>query len=74
MSMARLFLPPALVKVLPRPVHQHRHLRRFGRDRQRARLDARHVQQVGNQVVHVVGLLVDDPEKLTDHGRVQVGG
>ena len=59
---------PRAAEGAPCPVHQHRHLRRFGSDRQRARLDARHVQQVGNQVVHVVGLLVDDPEELADHG------
>ena len=56
--MARLFLPPRAAEGAPCPVHQHRHLRRFGSDRQRTRLDARHVQQFGNQVVHVVGRLV----------------
>ena len=58
----------------PCPVHQRRHPCGFGSHRQRACLDARHVQQVGYQVEHVVGLAVDDPEELPDHRGVTIVG
>ena len=57
---------------VPRPVHQAGHLRRLRRDRQRARLDTPRIQQVADEVDHVVGLLVDDPEELAHLGRVQL--
>ena len=52
-------------------VHQARHLRGLGSDRERAGLDAPRVQQVADQAPHVVGLLVDDPEELQHLGRVE---
>ena len=52
-----------------RPVHQRRDLRGLRRDRQRARVDAPGVQQVGDEAAHAVGLLVDDPEELPNLGR-----
>ena len=73
-SMARLFLPPALMKALLARSTSAATSAGSGANRQRARLDAGHVQQVGHQVVHVVGLLLDDPEELTDHRGVKVGG
>ena len=47
------------------------HLRRFERDRQRARLDAPLVQQIADQAAHLVGLLVDDAEELPRLGQVR---
>ena len=65
---------PRVGEAVSGPVHERGHLRGFGIDRQRSRLDARHVQQVGDQSVHVVGLVLDDPEELADHRRIEVGG
>ena len=57
----------------PGPFHQRGQLGGFGADRQRACLDAGDVQQVGDQLFHVVGLVVDDPDELARHRRVEVG-
>ena len=57
---------------VPGPVHQDCDLHRFGADRQRARFDARHVQQAADQVPHVVGLVDDDAQELAYLGGVQV--
>ena len=65
---------PAAAEGVPGPVHQHHRLGGFGQHRQGARLDAGHVQQVGHQVVHVVGLVLDDAEELAHHARVRLGG
>ena len=72
-SMRRLVLPPSALEPAPGLVHQGRHVRRRGGHRQLARLDARHVEQVADQVAHVVGLLADDAEELEHLGGVQVG-
>ena len=64
---------PSTLEPAPGLVHQGRHLRRRGGDRQLARLDARHVEQVADQVAHVVGLLADDAEELEHLGGVQLG-
>ena len=50
-------------------VHQRGELGGLGRDRQRPGFDAAGVEQVANQVVHAVGLLVDDAEELRHLGR-----
>ena len=52
----------------PRRVHQHRDVRGFERDRQRARRDAPRVQQVPDQTAHPGRLLVDDAEELHHFG------
>ena len=52
----------------PRRVHQHRHLRGFGRDRERARRDAPRIQQVPDQTAHPGRLLVYDAEELHHFG------
>ncbi len=57
----------------PGLLHDGLQTRRLGRDRQPARLDLRRVQQVGDQVAHVVGLLVDDPEELKRLGGPERG-
>ena len=64
---------PSTLEPPPGLVHQARHLRRRGGDRQLTRLDARHVEQVADKVAHVVGLLADDAEELEHLGGVQVG-
>ena len=51
-------------------VHQGRQIRGYGCDRQRARLDPRHVEKVADQAPHVIGLLVDDPEELEHLGGI----
>ena len=56
----------------PRPVHEQRHLRRLGCDRERAGVDAPGVEQIGDQPDHAVGLLVDDAEELARLGRREV--
>ena len=50
-------------------VHQRRHLRGLGRDRERAGVDAPGVEQVGDQADHAVGLVVDDADELAGLGR-----
>ena len=52
----------------PGPVDQRGDVRRLGRDRERARLDAPRVQEVRDQAAHVVGLPVDDAEELEQLG------
>ena len=52
-------------------VHQRGDIRGLGRDRQRPGFDAPGVEQVANQVVHAVGLLVDDAEELRHLGRTE---
>ena len=52
-------------------VHQRGDLGGLGRDRQRPGFDAPGVEQVANQVVHAVGLLVDDAEELHHLGRAE---
>ena len=63
---------PAAQEGVAGQVHQHGHLSRPGIDRQCASLDAGHVQQVANQVAHIVGLVYDDAEELAQLGRVQL--
>ena len=46
-----------------RALDQRGHVRRLGRDRQGARVDAPGVEEVGDRTDHPVGLLVDDPEE-----------
>ena len=55
-----------------RRLEQCGHLRRLRRNRQRARVDAPGIQQVGNQTDHPVGLLVDDAEEGTGLRRCEV--
>ena len=63
-------VPPAAAhERAPGLVHQRGDLRGLGRDRQRPGFDAPGVEQVANQVVHAVGLLVDDAEELRHLGR-----
>ena len=63
-------VPPAAAdERAARLVHQHGDIRRLGRDRQRAGVDAPGVEQVADQAVHAVGLLVDDAEELRHLGR-----
>ena len=52
-------------------IHDGRKLHGLGCDRQPARLDVRRVQQVADQLPHVIRLLVDDPEELHRLGRIQ---
>ena len=52
-----------------RLVHQGGNRRGLGRDRERARLDAPGIEQVGDQPDHAVGLIVDDAEELARLGR-----
>ena len=66
-----LFLPPPLRKAAPGLVHQGGHVRGLRGDRQRARLDAGHVQQVADHAPHQVGLVGDDAEELAHLRRVQ---
>ena len=56
-----------------RSFRQRRHIRRLGTDRQRARLDVRHIEQVPDQLPHPFGLLDDDPVELVHLGGVQTG-
>ena len=65
---------PAAAEAVAGLGHQEGHVRRFGRDRQRARLNAGYVEQVAYQHVHPVHLGVDDPEELPHLGGVQRGG
>ena len=63
-------VPPAAAdERAARLIHQHGDIRRLGRDRQRAGVDAPGVEQVADQAVHAVGLLVDDAEELRHLGR-----
>ena len=62
--------PSAHVQV-PRLIHDGREIRGLERDRQPARLDVRRVQQIADQLAHVVRLLVDDAEELDHFGRAQ---
>ena len=61
---------PAQVQV-PRLVDDGGEARGLGRDRQTARLHVRRVQQVADQLAHVIRLLPDDPEELHRLGRAQ---
>ena len=54
----------------PRLLHQLGQLRRLGRNRERARVDAARIEQVADQAAHVSGLLVDDAKELAQLGRV----
>ena len=55
--------------------HQVFQVRGFGSDRQRPRLDLRHIDEVVDQMAHMVGLLIDNPEELAGLGGVQrIGG
>ena len=56
-----------------RPLHQGRHVRWLGRDRERARVDASRVEQVADEPAHVAGLLGDDAEELAHLGPVEIG-
>ena len=58
---------------VPRPVHQRRHLRGLGRNRERARLDAPRIEEIADEAAHVPRLLVDDAEELAHLGRVELG-
>ena len=73
-SMCRVCRPPPLRNAFRALVHQDGQFHRSGGDRQRARLDARRVQQIADQLPHPVGLGVDDPVELARLGRVQRGG
>ena len=55
----------------PGLIHQGGHRGRFGVDRQRAGVEASRIQQVADQVVHLIGLCVDDPEELPHLRPVQ---
>ena len=68
-SMRRSFPPPPLWNALLASSTRLATSGGFGTDRQGARLDARHVQQAPDEVVHPVGLQVDDAEELDDLGR-----
>ena len=52
-------------------VDDRRQVGRLGGHRQGSSLDAGHVQQVVDQVSHVVGLVLDEAEELADFGRIQ---
>ena len=54
-----------------RLVDERRHLRRLGLDRERARVDAPRVEQVGDEADHVIGLPVDDAEELAHLDRAE---
>ena len=69
-----IFPAPCADEGAPCLLHQHCDLCRLGTDRQYALLDAYHVEKVGNQVMNVVGLFIDDAEELTDYCGVKVGG
>ena len=64
---------PAAPALEPAPglVHQDGRRHGFGGYRQGAGLDAGHVEQVADQVAHVLGLVADDPEELGHLGGVQ---
>ena len=51
-------------------VYQAGHSGRLGSHRQRAGLHAPRVQQIADQVAHVIGLLINDAEELHHLGRV----
>ena len=53
-------------------VHQRGHFHRLRVHRQGASLDAGHVQQVADELPHVVGPVDDDPVELAHLGRVQI--
>ena len=63
----------AAQEAVSRLVHQDRGVGGFGRHRQRAGLDAGHVQQVVDEADHVVGLVVDDAVELAHLREAQVG-
>ena len=63
--------PAAAEERAPRALHQLGHLRRLGRDRERARLDAPGVEQVADEPAHVVGLLDDEAVELAHLRRVE---
>ena len=56
-------------KGVPRQFDHRRHVDRFGSDGERPRLDACEVQQIVDEVAHVVGMLLDDAEEL-EHLRL----
>ena len=56
---------------VPGLVHQDGGVRGFGGHRQSPGLDAGHVQEVGDEGAHLVGLLFNDPEEEEHLGRVQ---
>ena len=58
---------------VPGVVHQHGQVRRFRLDRERSRLDVRHVQQVVDQIAHAPGLTLYDAHELHDLRRVAPG-
>ena len=62
---------PTAQERVPRLVHHRGHLGRFGIHRKRARLDASNIKQVLDDAVHVIGLLLDNPEELTYLCRVR---
>ena len=55
----------------PGLVHEAPHVDRFERHRERARLDVGHIQQLTDQIAHVVGLGLDDAGELDRLGRVE---
>ena len=55
---------PRALQGVPGSVHQRDHLCGLRVDRQGSGLDAGHVQQVADQLPHVVGLVDDDPVEL----------
>ena len=65
-------LDPGAQEPAPGLVHHVRNVGGSEFNRQRSRLDAGRVQQVADQVMHVVNLLVYDPVELDHHCRVQV--
>ena len=54
-------------------VDQEDRVRRRRSHRQLPGVDAGHVQQVGDQAAHLVGLLLNNPEEKVHFGRVQGG-
>lgn len=56
---------------VPSLVHKTGHVRRLGRDQQRAALDPPLGQRVGDHAERPVGLLVDDPEEPQHLDRVR---
>ena len=55
-------------------VHQARDVGRLRGYRERAGLDARHVEEIAHEAAHVLGLVVDDAEELAHLGGVQAAG
>ena len=58
----------------PRPLQQRADLQGFRGDRERSGVDASRIEQIGEQVAHLVGLLVDNAMKLAQLRRVQGPG